>query len=162
MKFYMKFYTSYYAKYKEIPKDYMCIGISRVCPFKDWNISGTFPNFIFYKNNELAPSEDLLSGYKDGKYTEQDYKRIYVTQVFNWFKDLNMTVGEWAERLAEIFYGYRAVVFLCYETPDKFCHRHILRKFMNLQGIDCEEFDIDVGDVYGYASKNNTDSVELF
>lgn len=158
----MKFYTSYYGKYKDIPKDCMCIGISRSCPFKDWNINNAFSNFVFYKNNILAPSEDLLNGYKAGKYSEQDYKRIYATQIFNWFKSIDMSANDWAEELADIFSGYKAIVFLCYETPDKFCHRHILRKFMNLQGIECTEYGKDERNVYGYNAKNTGDSVELF
>lgn len=158
----MKFYTSYYAKYKDIPKDFMCVGISRMCPFKDWNHDNLMPNFYFCKNNSFAPSEDLLTGYKSGKYTEQDYKRIYATQIFEWLKNINMSVREWADQLADIFEDYKAVVFMCYETPDKFCHRHVLRKFMNLQGVECEEYGVDKREVYGYNPGNTGESVKLF
>jgi uncharacterized protein YeaO (DUF488 family) len=158
----MQFYTSYYGNYKNIPSDYMCVGISRICPFKNWNIDNALPNFVFYKHNIFAPSKDLLDGFKEGKYDENDYKRIYVTQIYNWLNENNMTIKTWCEQLAEVFSKYNAIVFLCYETPEKFCHRHILCKYLNLCGVQCKEYQVDPRDVYGYNKNHTTNCIELF
>ena len=34
----------------------------------------------------------------------------------------------------------RNVCLLCYETPEKFCHRHIIAKWFNNYHIPCEEW----------------------
>lgn len=31
------------------------------------------------------------------------------------------------------------VCLLCYETPEKFCHRHLVSEWLNLNGINCTE-----------------------
>jgi len=31
------------------------------------------------------------------------------------------------------------VCLLCYETPEKFCHRHIVQKWLNEGGVECVE-----------------------
>ena len=37
---------------------------------------------------------------------------------------------------------YDAVVFLCYEKPTDFCHRHILREILNYEyRIRCDELN---------------------
>ena len=33
------------------------------------------------------------------------------------------------------------VCLLCYETPEKFCHRHIVQKWFNENGVECCELD---------------------
>lgn len=35
--------------------------------------------------------------------------------------------------------GRRNVVLMCYETPDKFCHRHIVSEWFRQNGIECGE-----------------------
>jgi hypothetical protein len=34
------------------------------------------------------------------------------------------------------------VILLCYETPEKFCHRHLVSKWFMKNGIMCRELDI--------------------
>lgn len=31
------------------------------------------------------------------------------------------------------------VCLLCYETPEKFCHRHLVCNWLNDHGIECRE-----------------------
>ncbi len=159
----MKHFTSYYANYNNIPKNYMCIGISRFCP--EWFANNELDNFMFVKDNFLAPSEELLQNYKDGKISQDQYKREYVTGVMTkvvtvmGYADL----GEWIKAADQHFSTtvrqWDAIVFMCYERPDEFCHRHILRKMLtNVYHVQCDE--------YGYKEKtqnnNNNSSVELF
>lgn len=136
----MKFYTSYYANFKNIPTDYMCVGISRTCP-EGFN---EYKNFLFVKDNVLAPEQELLDDYKSGRETEDGYKRRYVEHFldqfgyyrkFKSFEDFIAAVEKEYEK------DYEAIVFLCYEKPSDFCHRHILRDMMNkVFNIPCEEY----------------------
>ena len=75
----MKHFTSYYANFGNIPKDYMCVGISRICP--DWFKGNNIPNFMFVRHNVLAPSESILYGHKNGTITEDQYTRQYISDV---------------------------------------------------------------------------------
>lgn len=52
---------------------------------------------------------------------------------------------------------YDAVVFLCYEKPDAFCHRHILRVLMNrIFRIPCEELEVPTKE-----NKNNNTAPKI-
>ena len=155
----MKHFTSYYANYNNIPKNYMCIGISRVCP--EWFANNELENFTFVRDNFLAPSEELLQGYKDGTINQEQYKRQYVTDVMTKVVDMGYTdLGAWMKNADKVFatmmHQWDGLVFMCYERPEEFCHRHIFRKMLkNVYHVDCEE--------YGYKEKPvEQSSVELF
>lgn len=139
----IKLFTSYYSYYKAIPDNYLCIAISRFIPikFKENN----YENFLWVNDNFIAPSKELLLNKKAGNIDEQTYKKIYTKELFfnlnkigynsfnSWYNDISnfykITQKEW-----------EALVFLCYETPEKFCHRHIFAKILNYYGIQCEEY----------------------
>ena len=59
-------FTSYYGNIKNLPKDLILVSISRGCP--------DIPNV--HRFVEVAPSKELLDGYKSGKYSKNDYIRI--------------------------------------------------------------------------------------
>lgn len=163
----MKHFTSYYANFGNIPKDYMCIGISRTCPewFKDKNIS----NFMFIRDNVLAPSESILYSYKNGTITEEEYKKQYITDVLskvqNELKELS--IPSWISKMdvhfaTEFDTKYQGIVFMCYEKPSDFCHRHLFRRMLtNVYGIPCEEFGCKPQEVWGYKPEHQY-SKELF
>ena len=136
----MQFFTSYYGNYKNIPKEYVCIGISRYCP--EWFSKGNYDNFVFIKDTILAPDKDLLDDMKSGRETEEGYKRRYVEGLFK--KLGNIPFNDYIESFSDLYKDYEAIVFLCYEKPDDFCHRHILRKLMNnVFHIPCEELETE-------------------
>jgi hypothetical protein len=165
----MKHFTSYYANFGNIPKDNMCVGISRTCP--EYFNSNNIPNFLFTKNNILAPSEDLLYRFKNNELSEEDYKKIYITDLFsrlqtemheNDFVSWLDKVDNWFEH--ECYNKWNGLVFLCYEKPIDFCHRHLVRRLMtNIYGINCEEFGCKPYQVWGYTEeKQKSASRELF
>jgi hypothetical protein len=137
----MKFYTSYYANMKNIPANYLCVGISRVCP--EWLIDNEPPNFLFVRGNILAPSSELLSDMKSGKITEDEYTERYKEQIHKTFSNNHFFTDfdGWIESMEEQFEDkYEAIVFLCYEKPSDFCHRHILREMFNYEyHVRCDE-----------------------
>lgn len=142
----MKFYTSYYGNYKNIPTDYYCVGISRYCPdgFKD---NPDYKNFLFVKDNIFAPTKDLLEDMKSGNETEEGYKRRYVEHLLSQFGEGHMynSFEDFINAISDNFSDkYQAIVFLCYEKPNDFCHRHILRNLMNrIFHIPCEELIVE-------------------
>ena len=77
----------------------------------------------------LAPPHNLLQLYKNGKIDKDDYEEIYSRRVL-WHlrpKHIIVDLGEDA-------------VLLCYEKPPKFCHRHIVAKWlMDNTGVVIEE-----------------------
>lgn len=162
----MKHYTSYYANYSNIPKDYMCIGISRVCP--DW-LAGNISNFSFFRHNVLAPSEYLLTQYKAGKVSEEEYKKIYITELLTAIQTEfhEKDISTWLDKV-DNFYAHEcsnkwdAIVFMCYEAPHQFCHRHLLRRLLtNVYHIPCEEYGVRPTEVWGEIPKVQG-SKELF
>lgn len=141
----MKLFTSYYANYKNIPKSYLCIGISRVCP--EWFANNDLDNFMFIKSNVLAPSESLLEKIKSNQISQEQYKKEYVEHLYISLKKyFNCDdLGEWAKRLIEDFKDteWEGVVLMCYERPEDFCHRHIIRNLLNkVYHIECKEYGI--------------------
>lgn len=162
----MKHFTSYYANFPKIPKDYMCIGISRTCP--DW-LQGNIPNFSFYRHNILAPSEYLLTQYKAGKISEEEYKKIYITELLTSIQ-VEMhekDIPSWMEKVDNnyehnSYTKWEALVFMCYEPPHQFCHRHLFRRLLNnVYHIPCEEYGVRPTEVWGEIPKVQV-SKELF
>lgn len=108
-------YTSYFAKSATRPN-----AIS---------IALSSPKFFKGKHyDRLAPTWDLLKWHKNGEIDEHRYKEIYM----NLLKTRNVTPGQIAQDL-------NGMVLLCWEKPDKFCHRHIVRDWLKENGVECQE-----------------------
>ena len=146
----IRLFTSYYANMRNIPSDYMMVGISRTCP--EWLKDNQPSNFFWTKDNALAPPESLLSDMKSGKINEVEYRKRYTDHIhyifscgalFNDFQDwYQMVSDEYEER-------YKGIVFLCYEKPSDFCHRHILRDIINHDyNVRIDEFECKVDKKY--------------
>ena len=139
----IKLYTSYYANMKNIPATYLMVGISRTCP--EWLKENTSDNFLWTPNNILAPPASLLSDIKSGKIDQNQYTERYkehIHYIFSHNRDFR-DVQDWYENMNDEFEDkYDAVVFLCYEKPTDFCHRHILREMLNYEyRIRCDELN---------------------
>jgi uncharacterized protein YeaO (DUF488 family) len=123
----MKIYTSYFGNIRNV-KNPVSIAVS---PPK-W-YSG--PKYI-----KLAPSWDLVKKYKekckeDLKSAIDMYTRIYYTERLNILRPDTVFV-----ELSHIYNG-DDVVLLCYEKPEKFCHRHIVKTWFWLAGIEVKELE---------------------
>lgn len=110
-------YTSYYAKYKGNN------GIS---------IAGKCPSF--YKGKEykkLAPKYTWWKNWKDGLIDNNEYIKLYYETVLNKL-DPQQVYNELGEN----------AVLLCWENKDKFCHRHIVAKWLeNNLNVKVTELD---------------------
>lgn len=109
----MKIYTSYYANLKNIPSSIQPVSIAGKCP--EW-YHGT-------ECKKLAPKKWFFNEWK--KNGDNDfYVRNFNTEVLS-VLDKEKVV----EELKNLSYG-RDVVLLCYETYDKFCHRHLVAEWL--------------------------------
>ena len=112
-------YTSYFAKTAKLNKDEnILICISRYIP--KWVDKDSMLHLL-----SLAPSEQLLKDYKANKVTEEQFKEQYIKGL-----DENIGLGNLLNYFKEIEQDSSKnnidVYLICYEAPDKFCHRHIL------------------------------------
>ena len=118
-------YTSYYAQLSKIPKGKIPIAISLRVPI--W--------YHGYTCKALAPSEELLF-----KWHRDENEKEYIEEYRRKLDKIN--AQEMVEKLSKQV-DNKDIVFLCYETPDKFCHRHVLAAWLNENGIPCEELKFE-------------------
>ena len=117
-------YTGYYSKIKE----YADSGLILL------SISRTKPEFAksCIDIPQLFPSDKILWDHKKGKIDEMEYISKYLDQ-------LNELGVDRIIKMIQIFGDN--VVLLCWESPEKFCHRHILADYINKNSnINVEEF----------------------
>jgi len=122
-------YTSYFGKIKRIPKYITKISIALYTPRELKNKVIEFPI--------LAPTKEILYKWKnrnDIPYSEEDYEADYRRDVLSKLNPFDIE-----KELLEFATKYD-VVLLCYERDDVFCHRHIISKWFNENGIECDEF----------------------
>ena len=117
-------YTGYYSKIKE----YTDSGLTLL------SISRTKPEFAksCIDIPQLFPSDKILWDHKKGKIDDMEYTSKYLDQ-------LNELGVDRIIKMIQIFGDN--VVLLCWESPEKFCHRHILADYINKNSnINVEEF----------------------
>lgn len=105
-------HTSYYARSGKNPQ---AVSISAKAPF-------------FYKGKaylDLAPTWDLLRAYKEGEVDAFGYTETYGEIL----KERGITPEKVIDDLGE------GAIMLCYEGPNKFCHRHIVAVWINNSGL---------------------------
>lgn len=111
-------YTSYWGNLKKLTEIFgkeNIISVSRWCRF--WNGK---------RCSKLFPSVELLKGFKKGEITEKEY-----TTIFNeYLETLNV------DNCYKVLNG---CVLVCYEK-EGFCHRHLIREWLNRNGYECEEW----------------------
>ena len=119
----MKIYTTYFAKVSKLPKNITPIAISLSVP----------KNMKITKCPSLAPTWNILSNYKEDGDEEKYIKRYKSDVLSKWtpkglykyFEDL--VAGE-------------DIAFVCYESPERFCHRHVIAEWLKEAGFEVEEW----------------------
>ena len=122
----MKIFTSYYSKISRNPRGLVPIQISTSKP--DWFL------YACEELTEVYPGWDLVMGIKNKTISVEEYTSRYLKKLELLNKEVIL------ERLQEISKNNnnRDLVLLCYETPDKFCHRHLLAQWLN-----CNVLEVD-------------------
>lgn len=119
----MKIYTSYFGNLRNIPPDIVPISIARHTPA--W--------FDGQRIEILAPNEHTRAKYNfDGN--KERYTREYTNDVLQYLYAPKLV------QILEVRSGGKDVVLLCYESPEKFCHRHLLSNWLNQNGFRCQEY----------------------
>lgn len=117
--------TSYYAKFSRLPKEEK----SRYIPVL---ISTSLPKWFldreecYMEYKLLAPYSDNVFKLKNNKMSQEDFINAYTDKL----KELDLG------QILEDLYDYEGItdteiVLLCYEKSTDFCHRHILREYLN-------------------------------
>lgn len=101
-------YTSYYAKSGNHPK---AIAISLFSP--------SFFRRRWYL--QLAPTHPIIKAHKSGKITDEEYELLYLDLLEN---ERGLTPQKVVDDLPE------GSILLCYESTGKFCHRHIVARWL--------------------------------
>ena len=116
-------YTSYFGRMSHIPSSGFCVSIARFKP--KW--------YDGYECTALAPSPDLLNRYKNGQTTKEEY-----IKEFNEYLNTKNPVA-FTNMVLNMSKG-KDIYLLCYERQVEFCHRQLVREWLNKAGIKCEEF----------------------
>ena len=116
-------YTSYFGNLKNIPPNIYPVAICAKPP--EW--------FTGKNIKILAPSYEILSKYKlDGNVDE--YVQAYNEDILRFIHAQKLV------HYLDVKANGKDVVLLCYETPDKFCHRHLVSEWFNRNGYHCKEY----------------------
>jgi len=94
------------------------------------SISLTFPKgFKGGSEPRLAPSVELLTGYKHHLIDDAVYTQIY----WDLIKQRGVTHQEILDKYLD------GTIFTCWEGPSKFCHRHLLSQWLRSGQINIHE-----------------------
>jgi len=103
----LNWYTSYYGNLRNL-KGYK-ISISRFIPFG-------IGKAVDLQDIRLAPTPKILSSTRDG-YIEDFNLLLDKIDILEIIKEYeNRALGK----------GHTNIFLLCYETPEEFCHRHLV------------------------------------
>ena len=127
-------YTSYFGNIQKIAK---------ICPNMCFvSIAGKSPDWfdgIRYK--PLMPIyswwrewHDMFINDLESDYSRSWYIKKYVNTVLSKLKPYDI------KNELTMLVNSNNIVLLCYETPEKFCHRHIVADWFNANGIKCIEW----------------------
>lgn len=114
----MEIATGYFARAKDYADDgYVLVSIAKVAP---WFIP---KDLKLHSLSVLAPTDEMLA-LKD---RTSEYEKRYKEEILS-----HLPLIEIFETLSRIASkeALDKVVLLCYESPEKFCHRHIVAKWI--------------------------------
>ena len=99
----IKLYTSYYANMKNIPTNYLMVGISQYCP--EWLKEDAPDNFMWVKGNFLAPDKELLDDIKSGRIDHKTYTERYTNKFYESFDKsyVYKSVDDWYQAMDKEF-----------------------------------------------------------
>ena len=127
-------YTSYFGNARKILKTIPNAGLI--------SIAGKTPDwFIGKKFKQLMPHYDWWKEWHDkfeGSLESKESKEWYIDK-YNGTVLKQLDPLSIARKLKDLV-DWKPTFILCYETPEKFCHRHIVAEWFNNCGILCEEW----------------------
>lgn len=130
----MQISTGYFAKSRAYSDaGYALVSIAKVAP---WFLPNDLEDKMFYLP-DLAPTDEILAlKDKPGEY-EMMYHRLILARMHP------IAVYQRLRAVCSVAKTDK-VVLLCYETPEKFCHRHIVANWLNSAPLGCEVKEVDL------------------
>lgn len=98
------------------------------------SIAGRTPDFYHgYEYKKLAPKYEFFKVWKETQDNDY-YVKHYNEEVLDKL-DIKCVLTD----LLILTNSYD-LCLLCYETPEKFCHRHLVSEWLNKNGVKSEEY----------------------
>ena len=124
-------YTSYLANVKKLPTNMKKILVIRWKPRNTMNPEKY--NLEWWP--QLAPSELLLSKYKDNSIDWHQYREMFIEESYT-----NVMFIDALEQIIELC-KTQDICLICYEKNDLECHRSLIREILKQKyNIDSKEF----------------------
>lgn len=124
-------YTSYLANVKNLPTNMKKILVIRWKPRNTMNPEKY--NLEWWP--QLAPSELLLSKYKDNSIDWHQYREMFIEESYT-----NVMFIDALEQIIELN-KTQDICLICYEKNDLECHRSLIREILKQKyNIDSKEF----------------------
>lgn len=117
-------YTSYFGKLNKLPKDVVPIAICGKVP--DWYLGKQY--------KKLAPKYWFFKEWKE-THNNEFYIKHFNREVLGALNPHNVV------RELEELAGSKELALICYEKPGDFCHRTLVSKWLNENGIEVKEFE---------------------
>lgn len=120
-------YTSYFANIRNLPKNIVPISICGKAPkwYKGLQYKKLAPKYVFFMEWKKSHDND----YYIKCFDEQVLSNLDVLTVIRNLIDLIPADSQ-----------AKQICLICYEKPGDFCHRHLVAKWLNDNGFDCEEW----------------------
>lgn len=119
----MNIYTSYFAKYTSEKPNLVPISIARSAP----------TGYTGYVYRAFAPTAEILANWKVN-HDEAAYIEAYQRNVLDKL-DPQKVLKELHQRSVG-----KDIVLLCWESSEKFCHRHLAAEWLAKHGIPIVEW----------------------
>lgn len=120
----MRIFTSYFGKLRKLPKGYVPVAIcgKMMFPYSGLRYTKLAPKIGFFTEWKKTGDNDYyIKHFNDEVLSSLDRETVR--------REISELVGKDAE----------AAVLMCYETPEKFCHRHLVARWL---GDDVTELSV--------------------
>ena len=131
-------YTSYFGNVRKILASIPDVGLISIAgKTPDWFEGEKFkplmPKYEWWKE-----WHETFAGNIESKESKDWYINKYHMTVLDHLDPLNV-----ARKLKDLA-KWKTTFILCYETPEKFCHRHLVADWFNEHDIECKEWSNDI------------------
>ena len=123
-------YTSYFNKLKQL---------NGIC----YAVCGGIPQFYqklmqqnpqkFKRYIQFSPRKQWWYSWKKGQLTNDQFIEMYYSTVLD-----KININDVKKQLLSHDFD---VYLLCYEKSEDFCHRHIIRQWLNKNNVECKQFN---------------------
>lgn len=117
-------YTTYFSNIKNLPDNVVPIAICGKVP----------DGWTGFRCKRLAPKWNFFKRWKitgDNKYYIREFNE-QVLKPLNPHEVVKSLMDRYGENIA----------LVCYERPDKFCHRHLVAEWLRQAGYEVEEYGL--------------------